>query len=238
MANTILCVFEGEKREPHYFSSVEEHFFKQEAIIKCSYGNDLYHLLHELQQDDDLDVVELVRESATVPANKDVLAGIERDEIAQVFLFFDMEPQDNHFSLPNLAQMLVKFTEETEHGKLYISYPMVEALRDVATFADFVDLKIAINKCDGATYKQLSESRRQAIPQDYRKISHQNWMDLIRYSLIKSQKITCLEDPDCPSQLQIFVAQSELMERAAEIYVLSAFPLFIREYFGNNVLFE
>lgn len=236
MANTILCVFEGEKREPHYFSSVETHFFQQEAIVKCSYGNNLYHLLQELQQDDDLDIVELVRESTTVPVNKNVLAGIERDEIAQVFLFFDMEPRDTGFSSQRLALMLEKFTEETEYGKLYVSYPMVEALRDVPTFTDFVDLKVAISKCDGATYKQLSESRRQVIPQDYRKISDQNWRELIRYSLIKAQKITGVEQPNCPSQQQIFFAQSGIMEKLDEIYVLSAFPLFVREYFGSSVL--
>lgn len=131
MASTILCIFEGAKREPNYFSSLQNHFFAEEAVIQCCYGNDIYHLLSELEQDDDLDIAELIRESTTQPLNRVQLEGIERDSIAQVFLFFDMEYHDNDFSIENLESMLLKFNEETEHGKLYISYPMVEALRDV-----------------------------------------------------------------------------------------------------------
>lgn len=233
MASTILCIFEGAKREPHYFASLQRHFFSEEAVVQCSYGNDLYHLLSELEQDDDLDIVELIRDSTTQPRNRALLEGIERDSIAQVFLFFDMEYHDNGFSIENLKSMLAKFNEETEHGKLYISYPMVEALRDVPSFEDFLDLKVTLEEAKATNYKDLSATRAIAIPPDHRKITHDLWCQLIRISTQKAQQITITQALDCPEQGVIFEAQIRLLESESSLYVLSAFPIFLREYFGD-----
>lgn len=227
MASTILCVFEGEKREPNYFSSLEKHFFESKAIIKCSYGNNLYHLLQELSEDDDLDVVELIRESEVVPKNRGLLEGFDRDDIAQVFLFFDMEPHDTQFTLGRLEAMLQTFDEETAHGKLYVSYPMVEALRDVPSFDTFIDHKINIE--DISNYKRLSVERGRVIPEDHRRITKENWLELTRSSTRKGKHI-------CRStkQYDIFNKQSEVLQKNRYLYVLSAFPFYIYEYFGAD----
>jgi hypothetical protein len=180
MASTILCVFEGVKSEPNYFASLEKHFFDTKALVKCSYGNNIYHLLQELSEDDDLDVVELIRESKVVPKNSVLLAGLDRDDIAQVFLFFDMEPQDTQFSQDRLSHMLQKFDEETAHGKLYVSYPMVEALRDVPSFESFNQHTIQIE--DIPSYKGISSARGNKIPQDFKRITKAHWLDLTKSS--------------------------------------------------------
>lgn len=233
MANTILCVFEGEKREPNYFGSLEKYFFGQEALVKCSYGNDLYHLLEKLEKDDDLDIVELIRESKDVPSNQGLLQNLDRDDVAQVFLFFDMEIQDDNFSFENLRKMISLFKEETGHGKLYISYPMVEALRDIPSYDDFHQLKVHRSEIKG--YKKLSAERGKEIPSDHRKITKQNWLDLIRCSVDKAKYM--IDDSRClyPEQLPICGAQSQAYEKDRHIYVLSAFPFFLREYFGETL---
>lgn len=233
MASTILCIFEGAKREPNYFTSLQNHFFSEEAIIKCSYGNDLYHCFTELEEDDDLDIVELIRESTTQPNNRALLEELERDNIAQVFLFFDMEYHDNDFSLVKLESMLTKFNEETEHGKLYISYPMVEALRDVPSFNAFLDLKVTLEEAEASTYKRLSAERAVSIPPDHRRITHEQWCALTHFSTLKAQNFTSIQAPGCPAQLDIFTGQTVLLESERCLYVLSAFPMFLREYFGD-----
>lgn len=227
MASTILCVFEGEKREPNYFASVENHFFDKEAIVKCSYGNNIYHLLSELSEDDDLDVVELIRESQVVTQNRVLLKGLERDDISQVFLFFDMEPHDTAFSIENLKRMLQQFDEETAHGKLYVSYPMVEALRDIPSFETFNEHTIQLDEM--ANYKNLSAERSGAIPQDHRRITKGNWIDLIQASTAKANSIC-----EATAQYPIFTKQAEVLETCKRLYVLSAFPFFIYEYFGAS----
>lgn len=60
--------------------------------------------------------------------------GLSREDFSEVYLFFDYDAhQTNLGKAVNedvIRQMLESFDNETENGKLYISYPMVEALRD------------------------------------------------------------------------------------------------------------
>ena len=131
MANTILLVFEGEKREPRIFESIHKYFFQnnQSAIIRVSYGAEIYQLYRELShltEKDGLELLDILYEKNK--DNKFQLNGIKKTDIDQIYLFFDY---DGHSSLAcneDLSKMLDFFNEETENGKLFISYPMVESL--------------------------------------------------------------------------------------------------------------
>ena len=58
----------------------------------------------------------------------------DREDFSEGYLFFDYDGHQKNLSKYDekdaLEQMLMSFDNETENGKLYISYPMVEALRD------------------------------------------------------------------------------------------------------------
>ena len=62
------------------------------------------------------------------------MEGLSRDDFSEVFLFFDYDAHQTNLGKSDdvdvINQMLESFDNETENGKLYISYPMVEALRD------------------------------------------------------------------------------------------------------------
>lgn len=45
----ILFVFEGAKREPELFRTIEILFFKDKQNIVCSFGNNIYELYNELK---------------------------------------------------------------------------------------------------------------------------------------------------------------------------------------------
>lgn len=64
---------------------------------------------------------------------KEQLAGLQRDDFSEIYLFFDYDGHQKNLgefdSKDAIEQMLISFDNETENGKLYISYPMVEALR-------------------------------------------------------------------------------------------------------------
>ena len=64
--STILCIFEGEVREPKYFNTMQTHYFNDVSILLCSYGNDIYELFKEIEADPELDIVEVLRESKGV----------------------------------------------------------------------------------------------------------------------------------------------------------------------------
>jgi|GEM_PF-6163018 len=48
----ILFVFEGERREPAFFRTIEELYFKGADSIICSYGNNIYNLFKEMSESD------------------------------------------------------------------------------------------------------------------------------------------------------------------------------------------
>ena len=237
--SAILCIFEGESREPKYFRTIQTHFFDEKSILFCSYGNDIYELFKELDGDEDLDIVEILRESKNVQLNRDILEGYTRDDFSQVFLFFDFEFHDDHFDVEKLEKMFATFSEETENGKLFVSYPMMEAIRDVPSLATYVDHKVSLGNCSGRIYKGLSAKGMNEFS-DPRKITKEQWNKLIEINIIKANFIVSNvrgDNSSHPEQEIILSKQMELMELEEQIYVLSSFPLFIFHQKSSQLTF-
>ena len=136
MANKDYKAFivEGEAREPLIIDNISKVFFKHAnfKIVTLPAGQNIYMLWKKLKEDD-FDTEVLREESEDVAEQLD---GLNRDDFSEVFLFFDYDGHQNNIDKNNtediIKQMLASFDNETENGKLYISYPMVEALRDFA----------------------------------------------------------------------------------------------------------
>ncbi len=86
------------------------------------------------------------------------------DKYPYIYLFFDLEIQDNHYSNKKsvLKEMSEYFYDETENGLLLIDYPMIEAYRDYKeplidpTFKDlFISVEDVLNK----KYKSIVNER-------------------------------------------------------------------------------
>jgi len=142
MSEVILFIFEGAKKEKEIFSALQKHFLNDDTYLCVTFNTDIYQLYQKIQHDDFIDIVEVLREKNTAE-----LEGIQRIKIAEIYLFFDY---DGHAMYPdktprandrNLQEMLAFFDNETENGKLYISYPMVEAIIHLKTGVDFKDIK-------------------------------------------------------------------------------------------------
>lgn len=59
----ILFVFEGKRREPDIFKTLEYLYFPKGQSIICSFGNNIYELYRELKDlDDSGDIVSILRE--------------------------------------------------------------------------------------------------------------------------------------------------------------------------------
>ena len=137
MNKRIAIVCEGESRELKYWENIRSIFFlsNEYTIIPLPAGQNLYMLWKTMRDDEfETDVIEVLRESHDECRKR--LEGIRRDEFQEVFLFFDYDPHQNNLSRDDadcedvLRQMLDVFDNETENGKLYLSYPMIEAIRD------------------------------------------------------------------------------------------------------------
>ena len=233
-----LFVFEGEKFERLYFQSLERSFFSgEESRILLCFKNDIYELYRELAADKDLDSFEIIRELTPLAKDREELAKLRRDQISQIYLFFDMEPRDNQFNKQKLLEMLAHFNNETEHGKLFISYPMVEAIRDIDDHEEYLTRTVSIDDCIGKRYKPLSADRGNQAYQDARKIDKEAWQGLISVHIKKANGFISGEFSLEPviDQQQIALAQLSKYMPINEVAVLSAFPIFLMDYFGEKV---
>ena len=177
MSRHVLLIFEGEKTELNYYQSLKKAFFDQDetAVCVCVFGNDVYELSEELLEDPDLDVVELLRESKTQPKNQEALAGISRHKFTEIYLFFDLEYNDDKFSFETLETFINLYSDETDLGYAFINYPMVEATRHVKTPESFLSSQIGVSSCRGKIYKRLSAEEGTKELSDARKITHSDW---------------------------------------------------------------
>lgn len=233
-----LFVFEGEVREKLYFQSLENAFFAgNESHILVSYKNDIYTLFNVLKEDKDLDPFEVLKELAPTRKNQEELKSLRRDQISQIYLFFDMEPRDNDFSVTTLLEMLQLFDNETEHGKLFISYPMVEAIRDIADYTEYLTRTVSLTDCTGRNYKRLSAERGDPMYQDAKKIDKTLWQGLAEANIQKANYLINGQPSGAPvlEQARIIQAQLDDYLPSEKVSVLSAFPIFLADYFGQKV---
>jgi hypothetical protein len=272
MSTNILFVFEGENTEKIIVNSLENHFLKRNmignTIIKCAFAAEIYQLYRKIEEDTDFDTFNLIKERSS--NNRELLKEYSREDFAEIYLFFDY---DAHASLAGskdqygnpvksgdqkLIDMLTLFDNETEKGKLYISYPMVEALRHIKDYNTFYELTV---KCKGKNCQNIDDCKKkedclgeqnyreklskESIPQlcNINGYTNETWKQLIKVHLLKMNYIVnnIFEFPEViEPQLDIFSKQLEkyINMPCPMVSVLSAFPVFIHDYFGNNITKE
>lgn len=232
--NNILFVFEGEKTEKQIADNLPAFFLGANTVITCAYCNNLYQLFEEVSMDEDLDTFVLLKEKAI---NVE-LQQFDRDDFAEVYLFFDYDGHDTMADDSKTEKLLTFFNEETDKGKLYISYPMVEALKHYSDLPSFQYLKVQCK--ENIKYKNLvSETCAKELIQ-FKKYDAKIWEMLIMAHLQKMNYIV-IDRFIFPNTLFL---QNEIFEKQLEKYikidstvaVLSAFPIFLHDYFGNKGL--
>lgn len=253
----ILFVFEGKDREPRLFDTLQKLFFpKDNEHIVCSFGNNIYQLYQELADLDGAgDLVSLLQKKYEGrPDNplQDVNLSVD---ISEIYLFFDYDFQNKNLRLDEingqLRDMLMMFNNETENGKLYINYPMIESIRYTKTLPDADFFKYVVSREESKRFKKLAAdfsaySSLDFILLDSRKEPsiakmeslRTNWEHLKEQNICKANYI-CHAKNALPTH-KAEIAQSIIFEAQLRNYVskdeckvaiLNAFPLFLYEYF-------
>lgn len=240
-------IVEGEVREPQIIENLYNTFFKKSnfKIITIPAGQNIYMLWKKMKEDDfDTDIIEVLRENSDEV--KESLEGFERGDFSEIFLFFDYDGHQNNLSNVEesitkdvIFQMLRSFDNETENGKLYISYPMVEALRDYiqGICGNEENCYCLIN--DFEKYKQISAAR-SSMP-EFKKYVYEDWKEIIRVFVMKvsclfneERMISYADYDEKITPASIYEAQkNEILND--RIFVLSAFPEFILDYFTKQL---
>lgn len=241
----IAIISEGEKTEKQIINNLQRNFPTfSNKIIFLSYKANIYNLFREIEEDEDIDIISLLKEKQ-IKANKirnDVenidVSNINSDDISQIYLFFDYDGHTENASDEEIVKMLNKFDNETENGKLYISYPMVEALKhlkkdklDINNY--LVEAKTRIN------YKNFVSQNT-----DYENLvnlTKGNWLFIISENpkrclfLLEITNINYEIYSNMINQESIFNKQlNKYISKEEKVLVLSAFPFFLIEYFGEE----
>ena len=234
-------IVEGEVREPQIIDNISKVFFthKNYKIITLPAGQNIYMLWKKLKEDDfDTDIIEVLREEH-IELEKQ-LEGLSRDNFSEVYLFFDYDGHQNNLGNDIdenvIEQMLISFNNETENGKLYINYPMVEALRDFRTGICGNKENCFVLSEELGKYKFLS-IRNVDFPQ-FKMYDFQVWQAVIevfsmRLSCLMNQSavITYNQYVEIVTPLEIFkLEEKEILKN--RVFIISAFPEFLLDYFG------
>lgn len=243
MANKDYKVFivEGEDREPQIISNISKVFFTHGnyKIITLPAGRNIYMLWAQMKKDDfDTDIVEILKEDNSDIANQ--LKGLSRNDFSEVYLFFDYDVHHKNLSdsLNDdvVRQMLESFDNETENGKLYISYPMVEALRDYMPGRCGIKKDCFIEKQALIDYKNISAER--SLNPHLKKYDIDVWKDIIG---VFAMRVFCLLELPDTMEYELYSSEAtpnQIYDMEVEkgedhrVFILSAFPEFLIDYFG------
>lgn len=262
----ILFVVEGQKAEPAYLKNIEQVFFSRTTKNEIEwliipYKTLIYTLAKEIQADPDLQLIELLKEKH--PA----LVHIDTSMISEIYLLFDYDGHDSKNSISDkvakLELMFEIFHDETENGKLYISYPMIEAVKDLV-HEDAINRtqfqsqwQTALSQLtphllqqaemphyfvpsyEDVSYKQLLNASKY---QDIRSLDISKWSQIIqchhwKLGCLSNDETLTLEQAKQITPASIHHYQHNLfIEPFSQVAVLASLPHFIIEYFKIDIL--
>ena len=244
----VLFVLEGEQPEENTLARLQRAFPEEladlsEDLVKVIFKSNIYSLYGKLKDDDGfLDVVEVLKEQY---ADDEELQNLDRDAVSQVFLFFDLDihglAQPIEQSCEQLCELLNFFDNETENGKLFLSYPMVEAINicDVENGLMSDDRKLfSIGKCENDGFKHFADDLNRDSKTICRANCRENWLIISNANYEKAKWLMHLSSEELSSvldqmqQAAILQHQQKLIKQDNVIATLSAFPFFLLEYVG------
>ncbi|WDE99458.1 hypothetical protein PQO03_16600 [Lentisphaera profundi] len=233
MSYKILFIFEGLKTEPKISNCLQEHFFPDDTsnIIHNVFGSNIYSLYDVIKRDEHADVFEILREQNILP---DDLKDLDRDDVGEIYLFFDHDGHDTRADIQKISELLSMFDNETENGRLYLNYPMVEAIKETDLFQNKT-WEIAKNKKYKSYVSELGTYN------DLMSLSKDDWNEMCLKHLKKANWIVnkdyALTTKNSIGQSSIFEQQViNFIQPLNSVSILSAFPLFVDDYFQENEL--
>lgn len=229
-----LLIVEGESAEPRLLgkpngnvgllpfmgiSDYEMHIFR----------TTVYELYEEYIRGNYDDIVSyLVTKGLELPPGES-----SRTAFSAIYLIFDFEPHYQKYSDDSIREMCALFDNETELGKLYINYPMIEACRHLKELPDndFMDRTIEVGQdFNGKSYKRIVNIESCIGHYTKKNIAH---ILAANYNKAKSLDSTRSLDVDYQAilELQIDKKNSENL-----IYELGTAPLMAIDYNMDLVL--
>lgn len=241
----IVTISEGANTEKQLINNIERIFFnddKDKELIILSFKTNIYALYKVMKEDKfETDIIEVLIEKE--PSLNSILKSDVKKSISEIYLFFDY---DGHAYKRDkvddiISKMIELFDNETEYGKLYISYPMVESIKDLQK-VDTCFRRCFVPGKENIHYKSLVAKVTDFC--DLRNITLEEWYLILAHNIKKAKCIVSAQFiipiySDYRETIdQITIFQNQLKNYIAmndRIAVISGFPLFLIDYFGETL---
>lgn len=236
----ILFICEGEETERKFCNLIIDRYFIDNKKPKeyVAFGANIYSLYDEMSKDRDLDIIELIREKAKLKKDIATYEKLTMGGFDEVYLIFDYDFHAPQYSFEKILEMAEFFDNETENGKLYINYPMMESFKHFKSIPDedFNNYKISKEEC--LKYKK--------IVGDVSCIKHFNDITLPilgimikqvldKYGFISKKKLNNYETYlNEFSQSNLLHLQNKSLSKDGKIFVLNTSILWGLDYFGKD----
>ncbi|MBQ0111804.1 MAG: hypothetical protein KBT03_01620 [Bacteroidales bacterium] len=250
----ILFVFEGKKPEMALFEAIDSLLLHigNEKIVTTFHTN-FYKLYDEIQKDEDVLTLNLLKEWLWTKNNHS-LDEYSTDDFTEIYLFFDYDlhaatsflhlttDDANH----RVKEMLQIFNDEYEHGKLFVSYPMIESYLYTKKMPDSDFSSYTYKIADLANFKSdtnaFSDYTQNQFTTAHTKL--ENWAKAIMQNVYKANFL-CKGQYSMPlakddiTQANIFDCEvSQYVVPNAEVSILCALPLFVHYYLRPELFDE
>lgn len=242
----VIFIYEGVKAEENLLNNMVKIFFSSKAdisILNCPADGNIYMLWTKLKKDEfETNVVDVLKEMSLIA--KERLKDLKASDFSEIYLFFDYDGHNDN--IPNeylnkdiLGEMLQTFNNETELGKLYVSYPMIESIREISTEAkNYKNLYLPLDEI--SKYKQSVFSNSDF--NNYNCIDEKSWLIACdasqkRASLLVKYNSLCTYDYFIHnlSQEKLYSSQKQnYINNGHMLCILNSVPLFLLEYYDED----
>lgn len=263
----ILFIYEGVSAEEQLLANLQEAYladFSEVEILNLPADGNIYMLWRRLVEDEfETNVIDLLREMSTEARERLERKGLKASQFSEIYMFFDYDGHAAQFSEETIEQanelckrlgmeeiknkrdllerLLLVFDNETEQGKLYISYPMIESIKEIrAEVATYNRLYIPLEEVP--RYKHSFAQR--SDYGNYSRITRNLWAIACKASVKQASLIvngyeacTYKQFINEITQLNIYHAEKRDYINNSSGYflaVLNSIPLFLCEYFDES----
>lgn len=239
----ILFIFEGASYEPLLYEGIKSLFFpKSNDQVLCSFCSSIYTFYKRLKDEFDgfADVVDVLKIELEKTDPQNELFKYKSADFESIYLFFDYDFYRGNLDVKNaqIKELLEYFNEETDYGRLFISYPMIESIRYTKDLPDSNFHQYVVKREDSIGEKFKKEARQFCFYSGYAFLKDaENWKHIVKQNVIKANELTMNSlawplNKDDVGQMAIFEAQlTKHVIPYDDVAILNAFPLFLFYYF-------
>lgn len=239
----ILFIFEGASYEPQLYKGIKSLFFpRNNNQVLCSFCSSIYTFYKRLKDDFDgfADVVDVLKMELAKTDPQNELFNYKSADFESIYIFFDYDFYRGNLEVKNaqIKELLEYFNEETDYGRLFISYPMIDSIQYTKELPDNDFHSYTVKRDESVGEKFKKEARRFCYYNGYTFLKDaENWMFIVRQNVLKANNLTKGTltwplDKNDVEQETIFEAQLQKhVIPHDEVAILNAFPMFLYYYF-------